>query len=172
MKKVKVFIAVSLDGYITYENESLEWLFNVVGEGDNGYQKFYDTVDTVVMGRTTYNWIMREMPSPFPYIGKDTIVVTRHELLGNPHVRPWTNSLEDLMIHLKEKANKDIWIVGGGKLISSLINEQLIDEIIVTIAPVILGKGIKLFEGISQINTFKLVDTKRYGNFVEIHYKK
>lgn len=57
-------------------------------------------------------------------------------------------------------------------MISSLVNEQLIDEIIVTIAPVILGMGTKLFEGISQINTFKLIDTKRYGNFVEIHYKK
>lgn len=172
MSKIKVFIAMTLDGYIAGENESLEWLFNVQGEGDNGYQNFYDTVDTVVMGRTTYDWVMREMPSPFPYIGKDTIVVTSHKIDDNPHVRPWTNSLEDLMIHLKEKANKDIWIVGGGKLISSLINKQLIDEIIVTIAPVILGKGTKLFEGISQIDTFNLSDTKRYGNFVEIHYKK
>ncbi|WP_455660468.1 dihydrofolate reductase family protein, partial [Pradoshia sp.] len=56
-RKLKVFIATSLDGYITGENESLDWLFRVEGEGDNGYGEFYETVDTILMGRKTYDWI-------------------------------------------------------------------------------------------------------------------
>lgn len=88
---------MSLDGFIAAENESLDWLFNLQGEGDNGYQKFYDTVDKVVMGRTTYDWIMKEVPYPFPYIGKDTIVVTSRETEVNPHVRTWTDSMKELI---------------------------------------------------------------------------
>ena len=59
-RKVVLFIASSLDGYIATEEESLDWLMRVEGEGDNGFSEFYDTVDTVLMGKKTYDWVMRQ----------------------------------------------------------------------------------------------------------------
>jgi dihydrofolate reductase len=59
-RKVILFIASSLDGYIATEEESLDWLMRVEGEGDNGFSEFYDTVDTVLMGKKTYDWVMRQ----------------------------------------------------------------------------------------------------------------
>ncbi|WP_338322965.1 hypothetical protein [Oceanobacillus halophilus] len=58
-RKLLLFIASSLDGYIAAKDESLEWLYNVDGEGDNGFSEFYDTVDTVLLGKRTYDWVMR-----------------------------------------------------------------------------------------------------------------
>lgn len=66
-RKVVLFIASSLDGYIADDNESLEWLFSVEGEGDNGYADFYETVDTVVMGNRTYKWLLDQNLEEFPY---------------------------------------------------------------------------------------------------------
>ena len=65
-RKVVLFIATSLDGYIATENDSLEWLFKVEGEGDNGYSDFYDTVDTVIMGRRTYDWLLEQEIGKLP----------------------------------------------------------------------------------------------------------
>jgi dihydrofolate reductase len=66
LRNVILFIASSLDGYIARKDESLDWLFNVEGEGDNGYYAFYETVDTIIMGRTTYEWILKNEPGEFP----------------------------------------------------------------------------------------------------------
>ena len=70
-RKIVLFIATSLDGYIATEDDSLEWLFKVEGDGDNGYSDFYDTVDTVIMGRRTYDWLLEQELESFPYEGKE-----------------------------------------------------------------------------------------------------
>ena len=57
-RKLVLYIAATLDGYIATKDHNLDWLLSVDGEGDNGYSKFYDTVDTVLMGRITYDWII------------------------------------------------------------------------------------------------------------------
>jgi len=75
-----LYFATSLDGYIATEDESLEWLFNVEGEGDNGYSEFYETVDTILMGNKTYEWIIRHETGEFPYKNKDCYVFTRFQL--------------------------------------------------------------------------------------------
>ena len=58
-RSVVLFIASSLDGYIATKDESMEWLYNVEGEGDNGFSAFYETVDTVLLGKKTYDWVMK-----------------------------------------------------------------------------------------------------------------
>lgn len=65
-RKVVLFIASSLDGFIATKNESMDWLEKVEGEGDNGYSQFYDTVDTLILGKNTYNWIVRQGLDQFP----------------------------------------------------------------------------------------------------------
>ena len=76
-RKVVLFIATSLDGYIATENDSLDWLYKVEGEGDNGYSEFYETVDTILMGRRTYDWILKHVTGDFPYKNKECFVFSR-----------------------------------------------------------------------------------------------
>ena len=70
-RKLVLFTATSLDGYIATNSDTLDWLFTVEGEGDNGYSAFYETVDTVIMGRRTYDWIKENMSEGFPYKDKE-----------------------------------------------------------------------------------------------------
>jgi dihydrofolate reductase len=72
-RKLVLYIAQSLDGYIAREDESLDWLFKCEGAGDNGYSAFYETVDTILLGRKTYQWILRNVESGFPYRGKNAM---------------------------------------------------------------------------------------------------
>lgn len=170
-RSIKIFIAASLDGYIATKDDSLEWLFQVEGEGDNGYSAFYETIDTIVMGRRTYDWIVHHDPDEFPYVNKECYVFTRSALNDNEHVKFINDDIKHFVNDLKSRDGHNIWVVGGGELIRSFIQENLIDEFIVTVAPVILGSGIPLFkEGNHQVN-LSLKGTKTYNQFVELHYE-
>ena len=138
-RKVVLFIAASLDGYIATKEDSLEWLFQVEGEGDNGYSEFYETVDTVLLGRRTYDWIMEFEKGKFPYKNKDCYVFTSVPSENNEHVKFVNEPPAEVIEKLKQKDGKDIWLVGGGGLLHSFVNKNLIDEMIVTIAPAIIG---------------------------------
>lgn len=78
-RKLVLLIATSLDGYIATKDDSLDWLFKVEGEGDNGISEFYETVDTILMGRKTYDWIITHMTEEFPYKNKECYVFSRQE---------------------------------------------------------------------------------------------
>src|SRR5690625_3436037 len=86
-RKVILFIASSLDGYIATKDESLEWLFNVDGEGDNGFSDFYKTIDTVVMGKKSYDWVMKQDLEKFPYKDKECYVFTRSCIQDTEYVK-------------------------------------------------------------------------------------
>ena len=147
-RKLVLFIATSLDGYIATKDDSLEWLFKVDGEGDNGYSDFYETVDTVIMGRRTYDWLLEQELESFPYEGKECYVFSRTVSEDNENVKFFSGDVVDFTNHLKNKEGKDIWVMGGGDLIHSFINEKLVDELIITVSPVSIGKGIPLFKEI------------------------
>lgn len=170
MRKLVLFIATSLDGYIATKDESLDWLFKVEGEGDNGYSQFYETVDTILIGKKTYDWIMKREPGEFPYKNKACYVFTRSPIEDTEYVRFINNDITSFINELKNQEGKNIWIVGGGELIQSFIKEKLVDEIILTIAPTIIGNGIPLFkEGDYQLDLI-LIGTKTFNQFVELHY--
>lgn len=169
-RKLVLFIATSLDGYIATTNDSLEWLFQVEGEGDNGYSEFYETVDTVMMGRRTYEWLLRQELEEFPYKNKECYVFTRSSMEKDENVTFINEEIFPFINKLKHQEGKNIWIVGGGNLLHPFMKEKLIDELIVTIAPVIIGKGIPLFqEGDYQVN-LSLKSTRTFNQFVELHY--
>ena len=85
-RKVVVYIGISLDGYIAAKDDSLEWLLNTQGSGDNGFGEFYDTVDTIIMGRRTYDWIMEQEKGEFPYRGKECYVYSTQMLKDTEYV--------------------------------------------------------------------------------------
>jgi len=169
-RNIVLFIASSLDGYIATKDDSLEWLFNVEGEGDNGYSEFYDSVDTILLGKRTFDWIMKQDTEEFPYKNKECYVFTKSAIEDTDDVKFINEDVTKFVDKLKSQYGKNIWIVGGGELLHSFIKEKLVDELIVTIAPTLLGKGIPLFrEGDYRLN-LTLKGTRKFNQFVELHY--
>ncbi|MCT1578920.1 dihydrofolate reductase family protein [Oceanobacillus kimchii] len=171
-RKVKLFIATSLDGYIATKNESIQWLDDIEGEGDNGYLRFYEEIDTVIMGNKTYQWLESQNLSEFPYQSKDCYVFSRKESGSNENVIFVNDDVERFIQMLQNKEGRDIWIVGGGELLSSFIEKDLIDEYIITVAPIILGEGIPLFKEASSVINLSLIGTQKFNQFIELHYER
>lgn len=170
-RKVIIYIAASLDGYIATKEESLDWLFQVEGEGDNGYSAFYETVDAVLMGKKTYDWILNQELPEFPYKGKETYVFSRTAAGSTEDVTFISDGITSLIADLKKQSGKNIWLVGGGELIALFIKEQLVDELIVTIAPAVIGNGIPLFKEGEYKLDLSLKGTKTFNQFVELYYE-
>ncbi|WP_249777633.1 dihydrofolate reductase family protein [Paenalkalicoccus suaedae] len=170
-RSVALFIATSLDGYIATEEETLEWLFEVEGEGDNGYSDFYTTVDTVLMGNNTYKWLMdSEEVEEYPYKDKESYVFTSAEIASDENVE-FVNDPAALITTLKQEDGERIWLVGGGSLFSSFLEKGLVDEIIMTVAPKVIGEGIPLFQPRKYRANLELVGVQTFNQFVELHYK-
>lgn len=170
-RKLVLYIASSLDGYIATDEHNLDWLFAVEGEGDNGYSTFYNTVDTILIGRITYEWIIEHEKGEFPYKGKECYVFSRTKKDYNEHVTFISEDVVQFSKDLKNKNGKSIWLVGGGNLLDTFIKEKLIDELIVTITPVLLGRGIPLFRYNSFQTPLLLKSINRFNQFVELHYE-
>ncbi len=169
-RKVVLFIAMSLDGYIATKNDSLDWLFKVEGEGDNGYSEFFETVDTIVMGKRTYDWIMEHENGKFPYKNKECFVFTRSSMENTPNVKFVNEDTLDFTTKLKNEEGKNIWVVGGGELLHSFIEEKVIDELILTVAPTLIGNGIPLFKENNAHIELTLKGTRQFNQFVELRY--
>lgn len=172
-RKVVLFIAMSLDGYIATEEDTLEWLFKVEGEGDNGYTEFYETIDTILMGRRTYEWILEYMGrgAEFPYQGKECYVFSTTAHTPDSSVVFVQEDISSFIKKIKNQPSKNIWLAGGGELIRSFLKEKLIDEMRITVAPVVIGKGISLFKPDDYHLELSLKQTKQYNQFVELHYE-
>ncbi|MBP0726981.1 dihydrofolate reductase [Bacillus sp. RG28] len=170
-RKLVLFIATSLDGYIATKDDSLDWLFKVDGEGDNGYSKFYETVDTILLGRRTYDWILDFEKGDFPYKNKDCYVFSRTANQDNSNVKFINGDIVHFTNELKNKKGKSIWIVGGGELVHAFLKEKLVDELIITVASVIIGKGIPLFKEDDYELELTLKSINRFNQFAELHYE-
>lgn len=173
-RNVVVYIATSIDGYIASKNDDISWLSIVETEGeDYGYSEFIKTIDTVIMGRKTYDKVT-EITSEFPHADKVCFVITRDKKERNENVQFYNGDLTELIVNLKEARGKDIFIDGGAEVINELIRNDLIDEITISIIPVILGDGIRLFkEGVELNKKFNLEYSKSYDSgLVQVKYKK
>lgn len=168
-RKIVLFIATTLDGYIATLDHDLTWLFNVEGEGDNGISAFYDTIDTILMGRVTYDWIIKNH-AVFPYQDKKCFVFSRSQQSENNQVQYINEPIGPFLRKLKRESGKKIWIMGGSQLIAQVLAENVLDELVVTIAPVLLGNGIPLFHERDMQTNLILNSVKRFNQFVELHY--
>lgn len=171
-RKVILYIASSLDSYIAKPNDDLSFLSIVEKEGENyGYDQFIQSVDTVIIGRKTYDWVMKHVPE-FVHKDKDSFVITRTTKPSEGKIQFYTGDLKELVIRLKQKEGKNIFVDGGAEIVNELMKHHLIDEIILSIIPVILGEGIKLFkDGIPEekliLESSKSFDT----GLVQLHYR-
>ena len=165
MTKIIVYIASSLDGYVARENGSIDWLPQPT---ESSYDAFYKSVDTVIMGRTTYDQVLTF--GEYSYKDKKSFVCTRSSCNDDNGIEVISN-IEKFVKDGLPNAGENIWLVGGGKLIGSFLKLGVVDEIIITVIPVLLGKGIPLFQGIENDTKLELVKTERYSQLVDLHYK-
>lgn len=171
-RKIICYIAASLDGYIATKDDSLEWLFKVDGEGDAGYAEFLETIDTVVMGRRTYDWVIEAESGEYPYEGLASYVFTSESGKEDPFVTFTNQDISSFAKGLKAQPGKNIWVIGGSNLLHGFIQENLIDEWIISIAPTLIGKGIPLFQENDVEIPLKLKSVKSYGQFAQLHYER
>jgi dihydrofolate reductase len=148
MTRMTLFIASSLDGFIARPDGSLDWLDAIPNpEGtDHGYGAFLSGVQALIMGRHTYEAILR-FDAGWPYAGIPTYVASRNRSLALP--TPVTRLLdEDVpggIRRIRDAHTGDIWLVGGGELIRHCMAHDLVDRVMLTLVPVTLGSGIRLF---------------------------
>jgi len=169
MRKIILYIATSIDGFIARENGDIDWLPQSNSqEEDYGYKKLLGSVDTLLIGRKTYDQILSF--GKWPYKGKKCYVFTNSNPKPDNNVE-FINNPVSFIKELIKKDGKDIWLVGGSELNTLLINEGLIDEIILTITPVVLGQGIKIFNNIENDIKLKLKDSIGYNSgFTQLKY--
>ncbi len=171
MRKIVLYIASSLDGYIARKNGGVDWLddFNDTGE-DYGYYKFYDSIDVTLMGNKTYKTSISL--GDFPYKDKKNYVFTKQNIIPQADYVEFINkNIEVFATDLKTQKGKDIWLIGGTQINELFFNNELIDELILSVMPVTLGNGIPLFtENVKQLK-FRLNNEKSYENgVVQLHY--
>ena len=171
-RKVILYIAASLDGYIAKPNDDLSFLNAVQREGeDYGYQEFMRSVDTVILGRKTYDWVMTQVEI-FPHAELQTFVITssKRENLGK--ITFYNGDIPELITNLKTRDGQNIFIDGGAAVVNTLLNHSLIDEIIVSIIPVLLGDGVRLFNNGRPEQAMQLLSCKQFDSgLVQLHYK-
>ena len=176
MIKTVLYIASSLDGFIARPDGNIDWLTSIPSPqtGDYGYAEFLSSIGTTIMGRKTYNEIIG-FGVEWPYIGLDSYVVTRDKELNiqSPETYLLTEKIKDFVAETKSKTNKDIWLIGGGQLITTFINEGLLDKMIITVIPKIIGEGIPLFAGKPKETNWKLIEAKSFDTgVVNLTYEK
>ncbi|MBW4428310.1 MAG: dihydrofolate reductase family protein [Nostoc desertorum CM1-VF14] len=172
-KKVTLYIAASLDGYIARSDGGIDWLSFLDTEGeDYGYTAFYESTDAIVLGSNTYEVGLGF--DEWPYPEKKSFVFTQRNLQSNREDVVFVSEpVEPALANIEAQGYKNIWLVGGGALINSFLQHSLIDEYIISIIPIILGGGIQLFPPPSPEEKLELINSKQYSTgLLQAHYKR
>ncbi|NJL11939.1 MAG: dihydrofolate reductase [Microscillaceae bacterium] len=169
MRKVQLYIAATLDGYIARLNGQVDFLETIPAPesapADYGYADFYALTDTTLMGYETYKFIV-ESGHAFPYPDKQNFVFSRHSRPASPDVEFVKGDALAFVQKLKAQEGQNIWLVGGGQINALLLNAGLIDEILLTLFPVVLGAGIPLFASNVKESFLSTQSVERYSNGV------
>ena len=161
---------MTLDGYVATEDGDLSFLeaMHIEGE-DYGYAKFTESVDTVILGRKTYDKVL-SFGIPYPHSDKKTFVISRTKS-GEEGITFYSGNVKDLVLDLKNQKGKNIYCDGGPELVHALLQENLLDEIILSVIPVLLGSGIPLFRAGFSTQQLKLKDSKSFASgLVQMQY--
>ena len=171
-RKVIVYIATSLDGYIAKPNDDIGFLSIVEQDGeDYGYADFIKTVDAVIVGRKTYDKVI-SMGFDFPHADKDTYIITRTPRPDIGSVKFYTGDLKVLVGKLKSGNGKNIFCDGGAEIVNELLKDKLVDELIISVVPVLVGNGTKLFNDGRPEQRLELISIKQFKKgLTQLHYK-
>ena len=184
MSRTQYYCATSLDGYIAGPDDSLDWLTGYDEAFDEAaaepmkgtYDRFYEDVGAMVSGSVTYEWVLDHV-SDWPYPSKPFWVLTSRELRlpdgDDVDVRFFAGGVRALHPALLEAAGgRNVWVVGGGHVASQYADEGLLDEVIATVVPVVLGTGKRLFDRPVRGGPMRLAGTRTFDTgMVELRYR-
>lgn len=169
-RRVVLYIAASLDGFIARSDGSIDWLDEIEAQGDNGYSEFIQTVDTLIMGRVTYEQVLTF--GRWPYENKKVYVYSHTRLGSDDHAEFTSEDAVSLIRRLRQSEGSGIWLVGGAEIIEPFVRNNLIDEYVITVIPVLLGSGISMFRNTDTEIKLKLENTVQYGQAAQLIYSR
>lgn len=173
MRKVTLYIAVSLDGYIADSSGGVDWLNGQDSDVENTdtYSEFIRDIDTVVMGWKTYHQVAAELsPNEWVYSALTSYVITHRELPSAENLKFVQEEPCGLVQRLKREPGRGIWICGGANIAQPLVRADLIDEYDIAVIPTILGAGVRLWGGTEGEMKLRLTRTQSYNGIVELVY--
>jgi dihydrofolate reductase len=145
--RAQYYVAATIDGFIADPDGGLDWLTSMEGGAEDSYERFLPTVGALAMGATTYEWMLDHI-SEWPYDEQPTRVFTHRELRAfeGADIRFVSGPPADQLEELRAAAgDRNVWVVGGGDLASQFADAGLLDDLILTVTPTVLGEGIPLF---------------------------
>jgi dihydrofolate reductase len=168
MRQAILNLAVSLDGYIEGPNGEYDWCYT---DQDYGMGEFMKRTDAIFFGRKSYQVLMGTEKNPYPEKKKYVFSKTMKSVAGGAQIIGIDYVKE--VKEIKNRPGKDIWLFGGAILTSSFLNVGLVDELQLSIHPILLGKGKLLFKDIHDRMKFTLVDTRTYSTgLVQLFYRR
>ena len=178
--KTQYYTATSLDGFIATEDDSLDWLFPLGDINDTSYPAFIQEVGALAMGSSTYEWMLRhadkvsaETGLAWPYTQPAWIFSSRKlPAIAGADLRFVQGDVRPVHAQMREAAGaKNLWIVGGGDLAGQFHDAGLLDELIVQVGSVTLGKGKPLFPRRVTSPPLRLLSVRQIGSgFAELRY--
>lgn len=166
-RKIILNLCTSLDSYIEGANGEIDWCFT---DQDYCMTDFLDRIDTIFFGRKSYEQLVREMPNAFS--DKEQIVFSKTLVSDNGNPKIISDNVEKEVNEMVNKTGKDIWLFGGANLTTTMLNLNLVDELMISIHPLILGSGKPLFLDIENRKRLKLTDTKSFSTgLVQLYYE-
>ncbi len=166
-RKIILNLCTSLDSYIEGGNGEIDWCLM---DQDYGMEEFLNRIDTIFFGRKSYEQLVREMPNAF--LDKKKVVFSRTLKNGSNSLKIISNNIEEEVNQIKKAEGKDIWLFGGASLATDMINAKLVDELMISVHPLILGRGKSLFIDIQNRTKLKLIDNKTFSTgLVQLLYK-
>jgi dihydrofolate reductase len=178
--KTQYYVAATLDGFIATEDDSLDWLFALGDLNETSYPKFIAEVGALAMGSSTYAWMVRnadtlaaQTGSAWPYAQPTWVFTSQKlEVIAGANISFVSGDVRTVHAEMRSAAGeKNIWIVGGGKIAAQFYDAGLLDELIVQVGSATLGKGKPLFPREALSPTLRLISVQQMGTgMVELRY--
>ena len=170
-RKLILYIAMSLDGYIAATSDDLGFLSIVEQPGeDYGYREFIKRIDTIIIGRKSFDKVI-SMGFEYPHKDKDVYIISRTPKTGYGTFRYYSDDLRELILRLKSKPGKDIFCDGGAEIVNELLMDDLIDEFVISVIPIMIGDGVPLFKKGRPELKLQLINSMCYDKgLVQLHY--
>ncbi|HYX07740.1 MAG TPA: dihydrofolate reductase family protein [Bacteroidales bacterium] len=166
-RKIVLSLCTSLDFFIEGENGAIDWCLT---DQDYSMTSFLERIDTILLGRISYEQLIRDLPNAFADKRK---IVFSTSLRNVEKGYELIKAAPDQAMHeILSAPGKDLWLFGGAKLAASFLTHNLIDEMMISIHPLLLGKGKPLFHDFDKRTNLKLTDSKVFSTgLVQLYYQ-
>jgi dihydrofolate reductase len=172
--RIVYYAAMSLDGRIAGPDHDLSFLQLLERGPESDYADFYDSLDSLIMGAGTWDFMVRH--GSWPYADKPCWVVTHREELApleGAVYETYAGDLAELVRRIGDRGYRRTWLIGGGDLAGQLLEADLLDELILTVAPTLVGRGPALAEGDFPLRRFALTEVGRWSeNGAQLRYER